>query len=125
MDTKSLNTRKSELIAQQESVLNAAHEAHLKLTDAQEAQFTAATAEIHDIDQTLVRLAAIAKGKAEVNAPTSDLFVAQEARTTKNGKKTFSHEYHDAFWSSIRERKFTMGALNEGTARADTRFQSS
>src|ERR1700685_740170 len=116
MDAKILNKRKLELITQQEAVLNAAMEAKVKLTDVQEAQFAASTAEIHEIDTNLVRMAAIAKGKAEVNSPTSDLFIGQEAKTLKSGKKVFSAEYHKAFWSSIKERNFTMGALNEGTA---------
>jgi HK97 family phage major capsid protein len=115
MDPKSLNTRKSELLDQQTLVLNQAQEAHRKLTDVEEANFTNATAEITSIDTTLARMAQIAKSKAEVAAPTSDLFVAQAAKTTK-GKQTFSRENHDAFWGSIKDRKFTMGALNEGTA---------
>jgi HK97 family phage major capsid protein len=116
MDSKILNTRKNELLDAQTKMLAAAQEAKVKLTDVQETQFNDAVAEIHDIDTNLARMAAIAKGKGEVGAPTSDLFIAQESRTTKSGKRIFSAEYHKAFWNSIQERKFSNAALNEGTS---------
>src|ERR1039458_5804216 len=113
MDPKILNTRKSELLAQQELMLNAAQASKTKLTDAQEAQFANHTAEINTIDQTLVRMAAIEKGKKEVALPTSEVFIPKVA---KSGKKQFSAEYHDAFWAQFKDRNFRNTAnLNEGS----------
>lgn len=109
-----LNTRKSELIANQEKVLRNSLETKVKLTDAQESDYAAATAEIESIDKTVARMNALEKGKREVAAPTSDVFVPQPAKNT-SAKKTFSAEYHKAFWSSIKDRNFTNAALNEGT----------
>jgi HK97 family phage major capsid protein len=116
MDSKILNTRKSELLAAQELMLNQATEAKVKLTDAQEEQFKNHTSEIASIDQTLARMAAIAKGKSEVSLPGSDLFVP----TVKDeAKKVLSAEYCNAFWNMIQTRKFTNAALSEGGTAAD------
>ena len=112
MDTQVLNKRKSELLASQELMLNQAQEAQIKLTDAQEDTFKNATAEVNDIDVTLSRMAAIAKSKAEVNAPTSQL--ALFPKETKSGKKQFSAEYEEAFWNMFKSRNFKNSALGEG-----------
>lgn len=117
-----LNTRKSELIKMQEKMLNAALEAKVKLTDAEESQFTAATAEIADINTKLDRIAAIAKGKQEIGEPTSDLFLSQNASKIRqsSGKVVLSEAYNTAFWSRFNPRadatRIDMAALNEGTS---------
>jgi HK97 family phage major capsid protein len=116
MNSKELNQKKFTLLDMQTKMLDAAQEAHVKLTDVQETQFANAAAEIKDIDTTLTRMAAIAKGKAEVNAPTSDIFVAQESKTLKSGKKIFTSDYYKTFWGSFKDRQFTNAALNEGTS---------
>jgi len=113
MDSKILNTRKSELLASQELMLNQATEAKVKLTDAQEAQFTAATAEITSIDQTIARMKAITAGKLEVGAPTTEVFVP---KAEKVGKQVLSAEYCAAFWNALKTRNFTNAALAESTA---------
>lgn len=116
MDSKILNTRKSELLANQESILNVAQTAARKLTVAEEETFANATAEINSIDLTLVRMAAIEKGKKEVAQPTSDAFVPN---TESRGKKTLSAAYEKAFWNAISTRNFTNAALAEGGTAAD------
>lgn len=116
MDSKILNTRKAELLAHQEQMLNAAQEAKVKLTPAQEEQFANATAEINSIDQTLVRMAAIEKGKKEVALPTSEVFVPN---MDSKRKKSSSPAYTNAFWNMIAKRDFTNAALAEGGTAAD------
>jgi HK97 family phage major capsid protein len=102
MDTQVLNKKKSELLAQQELVLNQAQEAHTKLTDVQEAAFQSATAEIKDIDQTIARMEAIAKSKAQINEPTSTPFIAPTAKAKNNTKVGFSDEYITEFWNHFK-----------------------
>ena len=108
MDTVKLHARKSELLSQQELVLNQCQEAHTKLSEAQEQTFSAATAEIKDIDTTIARMDAIAKSKAEVMLPTSDVFVP--TNTTKTPK--FTDEYRAAFWNYFRNPKNPSPILN-------------
>ena len=110
-----LNTRKSELLSQQELVLNQCQEAHVKLTDVQEAAFTAATAEIKDIDQTIARMDAIAKSKAQISEPTSNPFIAPTPKAKNNKKVAFSDEYISAFWNHFRDpsKGISMAALGE------------
>ena len=50
MDSVIVNTRKNELLTQQELVLNQAQEAKRKLTDVEENTFNDSTAEIANID---------------------------------------------------------------------------
>jgi len=114
-----LNTRKNELLNANEQMLKASIEAKMQLTDAQETSYAAAVKELESLDKTIVRLAAIEKGKKEVTAPTSGAFVTQNSKTLKSGKIIFSNEYHQAFWSQFnpnRSSNFTMGSLNEGTS---------
>jgi HK97 family phage major capsid protein len=110
-----LNTRKSELLSQQELVLNQAQEAKTKLTDTQEAAFTAATAEIKEIDTTLARMDAIAKSKAQINEPTSNPFIAPTPKAKNNSKVGFSDEYISEFWNHFRNpsKGISMAALGE------------
>jgi len=110
-----LNTRKSELLAQQELVLNQAQEAHAKLTDVQEQAFQSATAEIKDIDQTLSRMDAIAKSKAQIQEPTSNPFIAPTAKAKNNAKVGFSDDYIAGFWNYLRDpsKGITMAAMGE------------
>jgi HK97 family phage major capsid protein len=122
MNSQILNTRKAELLASQEKMLNAAAEAKLKLTDEQELTFAAATAEIKDIDSTLARMAAIEKGKSEVGAPTSTLFVPSAGAGTKPKFSNCTAEYASAFWNGIKTRNFTNAALGEGGTAADGSF---
>jgi HK97 family phage major capsid protein len=113
MNSQVLNSRKNELLNAQEAMLNAAQESKSKLTAAQEETFANHTAEITSIDQTLTRMEAIAKGKREVGAPSTEVFVPKE---TKSGKKQFSAEYHEAFWARFKNRNFQNTTnLNEGS----------
>jgi HK97 family phage major capsid protein len=115
MDTKILNTRKSELLSQQELVLNQAQEAHVALTPAQEENFKNATAEITSIDTTLARMEAIAKSKAEVNLPTSNPFIAPTIKAKNNAKVGFSDEYISEFWNHFKNpnKGISMAAMGE------------
>lgn len=115
MNRQELNARKSALLAQQESVLNAAQEQKRKLTDVEEASFSNATNEIKDIDQTLIRFDAIAKGKAEIGAPSSKI-VIPTAKSAKHGKIELSEEYHESFWAGVRGGfRNTVDSLHEGS----------
>jgi HK97 family phage major capsid protein len=112
-DLKILNQRKAELVNTQESMLNAAMEAKVKLTAVQEEQFKNASAELADIEVNLSRFAAIAAAKSQIGAPTSDIIVPTDA---KSGDLRFSAEYHDAFWNRFKTRSFSNTAnLNEGS----------
>lgn len=115
MNPTILNTRKSELLSQQELVLNQCQEAHTKLTDVQEAAFTAATAEIKDIDTTLARMDAIAKSKAQINEPTSNPVIVLTNKAKNNTKVEFSDEYRTEFWNYFKNpnKGISMAALGE------------
>ena len=76
--TEKLNKRKNELLDQQTLVLNQAQELKRKLTDIEEAAFTAASAEITDIETSVARFEAIAKSKSLISLPTSLPVVAAE-----------------------------------------------
>jgi hypothetical protein len=119
MDSKSLNARKDELLSQQEKVLNSAQEARVKLTPAQEEQFTKDTAEINNIGQTLVRMAAIAKGKSEVGRPQAEAVIP--VNTESLDPKKLTPAYNKAFWSALKNRTFnpTNAALGEGGTAGD------
>ena len=113
MTSKELNARKNELLNEQERILNSATEAKRKLTDVEETQFAAHTAEITSIDQTVARFEAIAKGRKEVGAPTTEVFVP---KTSKSGKQVLSAEYCEAFWNMFKNRSFQNTAnLYEGS----------
>jgi HK97 family phage major capsid protein len=122
MNTQILNQRKAELLTSQETMLDAAQKAKVKLTDEQETTFAAATAEIKDIDLSLARMTEIAKGKTEVNAPTSQAFLPFTAAEKKNGKTVLSAAYGKAFWEALKSRNFTNAALGEGGTAADGSF---
>lgn len=116
MDTKALNSRKAELFAAQEAILNAATEQKRKLTDSEETTFKNTTTEIESIDLTLTRFEAINKGRAQVGQPTSEAFVPKN-NLTKDGKRILSAEYCENFWNMFKNRKFHNTAnLNEGTS---------
>ena len=119
LNTQVLNQRKSELLASQEQMLDVAQKAKVKLTDDQELTFAAATAEIKDIDTSIARMATIAKGKAEVESPTSQVFIPNTDTGKKNGKRVLSAEYSKAFWEALKTRNFTNAALGEGGTAAD------
>jgi HK97 family phage major capsid protein len=117
MDSKALNTRKAELLAQQELVLNQAQESKTKLTDAQELTFKDSTTEIASIDVTLARFAAITKGQNEIKLPSTDVFIPKAVAT---GKPVLSAEYRAAFWNKLQNwSSFTNAALSEGGTAAD------
>ena len=93
-NTETMNKRKAELLDAQTLVLNQSMEAKRKLSDAEEATFQASTKEIADIDQNLARFAAIAKSKAEVVVPKSQVVIpGVEMPSTKK----LSAEYKKAF----------------------------
>ena len=120
MNTKDLNKRKNELLDQQTAVLNAASEAKRGLTDTEEANFKAQTAEIDSINTMIARYDAINKNRSEVNQPTSQVEapITAKARETKNAKrKSFSNEYSETFYEnfqSILTGRFQNAALGEG-----------
>jgi HK97 family phage major capsid protein len=95
-----LNARKKELLDAQEKMLNAASEAKVALTPAQEEQFASHTKEIEAINVSLARFEAIAKGKREIGVPKQEVLISGV-----NAKvKTYSNctpEYADAFWKSM------------------------
>jgi HK97 family phage major capsid protein len=111
-----LNKRKSALLDVQEQMLNAATEAKVKLTPAQEEQFKNHTAEIVEIDQTVSRMKTIMQGRTEVGSIVTAPFIA-DVNAEKNGKT--SNEYRKAFWNAMRSRNFTNAALGEGGTAGD------
>lgn len=120
MNTKDLNKRKNELIDQQEAVLNAASEAKRQLTETEEANFKAQTAEIDSINTMIARYDAINKNRAEVGQPTSQIEapITAKALEAKNARrKSFSNEYNDVFYGNFQSMltgRFVNSALGEG-----------
>src|ERR1039458_9749156 len=105
MDSVILNKTKSELYAAQEKTLNSAQESHVKLTASQEEIYANQTAEIAEIDKTLVRMKAIETGKAQISMPTSEIFVPKNTKRF-NAKPDAEYsnctkEYADALWKSV------------------------
>ena len=107
------------MLSQQEKVLNSAQEARVKLTPAQEEQYTKDTAEINDIDQTLVRMAAIAKGKFEVGRPQAAVVIPVNDESVD--PKKLSPEYRKTFWNALKNRNLNPqnAALGEGGTAGD------
>jgi HK97 family phage major capsid protein len=118
-----LQTKRNELIESQDKIMKASLEAHVKLTDVQDKNYDNVMAEVADIDKMIVRMTDLAKRKAEIAKPTSDIFVALDPKNTamKGNKKTFSQEYYNSFWASFGESyknngRFSMTAMDEGTS---------
>lgn len=114
MDRKSLNQRKNELLNKQNAMLTAAESAKRKLTDNEEADFKATELEVADLDQTISRIDAIAKGKSELGQTTTQPVVNVEKKF--GAKKQFSAEYEEAFWNQFKNagRGIYNAALGEG-----------
>src|ERR1039458_2438005 len=111
MNTVELNKEKSTLLGVQETMLNAALEAKVKLTPAQETEFANHTGRIAEIDAIVVKLDAIAKGKREVGEPTTRVYIPTDVEK----KQVLSAEYKAAFWNAIQTRDFSNAALAEAS----------
>ena len=126
MDTKILNSRKKELLDQQEKMLNAASESKRALTTAEEENYTVMVKEIETIDSNLARFNAIAKSKLEISTPTSEVVVPEFGNTKKNFWKASncSAEYSENFWKAFSQNnlKIQNAALGEGGTAADGSF---
>jgi HK97 family phage major capsid protein len=117
MDSKTLQTRKTEIIAAQEKLVLAAMEAKA-WSPAQETEYTNLTNEIKTIDTTIARFDAVAASKKAQSEPGSDVFVPNtDGKSVKN--VVTSKEYNSAFWNYIKNRNFTNDALGEGGTAAD------
>jgi HK97 family phage major capsid protein len=117
-DSKVLNTRKAELLDQQERMLNQAQERKSALTAAEEETYKNFSTEIDSINTTIARMDAIAKGKLQISQPTSTPVILD----FKGDKKKYSNctaEYAKAFWSAMSARNFSNAALGEGGTAAD------
>jgi HK97 family phage major capsid protein len=90
-----------------------------KLTDVEEKTFNDSTAEINNIDQTLVRMDAIAKGKIEVGRPQADVVIPVNDESVD--PKKLSPEYRKAFWNALKNRNLNPqnAALGEGGTAGD------
>lgn len=112
MDTQILNKRKKEILDAQTKMLTNAADLKVSLTAAEEAQFTAFTAELDAITLNLSRYAAIEKGKSEVGAPREAAVIASSVAATKyfaaGGYKnatqltTCTPDYVRGFWQSLK-----------------------
>ena len=111
MNSVELNKKKNELLTAQESMLNSAVEAKMKLTPAQEEQFANMTAEISNIDRAI----AVSAQKSVIANPTTEIV----APTNSEVKRVLSPEYRKAFWNAIQTKNFTNAALGEGGTAAD------
>ena len=99
MDSKMLNLRKKELLDAQERMLNAASDAKVNLTQAEEETFTNQTKEIESINVNLSRIEAIAKGRHEVGIPSQQVLIPDAKETRKYSNCT--PQYADAFWKAM------------------------
>jgi HK97 family phage major capsid protein len=110
MDSKQLNARKNEILNAQEVLLNAAQESK---TAVNEVAFTNLSNELVAVESNITRFEAIAKGRKEVSAPTTEVFVP---KVSKSGKQILSAEYSEAFWNMFKSRNFSNTAnLQEGS----------
>jgi HK97 family phage major capsid protein len=115
-----LNARKKEILDQQEQMLNAASEAKIQLTAAQNETFDNLTKELDATNVSIARHEAIEKGKREVSAPANQIVIP-----TVGDRKKFSNctaEYADAFWKSLSTRFSNTAALGEGGTAANGGF---
>jgi HK97 family phage major capsid protein len=136
MDSKILNARKKEILAQQETMLAKATEAKAPLTDTEEATYSNLTKELDSINVNIARFDAIAKGRCEVGVPQQEVLVPANKGTSKfyalgasRIKTEVTSEYAEAFWNqfsdknghghNLRTGKFDMAALGEGGTAAD------
>ncbi len=99
MDSKTLNLRKKELLDAQERMLNAASDAKVNLTQAEEETFSNQTKEIESINVNLSRIEAIAKGRHEVGIPSQQVLIPDAKETRKYSNCT--PQYADAFWKAM------------------------
>jgi HK97 family phage major capsid protein len=95
-----LNSRKKELLDQQEHMLNAASEAKIALTPAQEEKYASHTKEIEAINVSLARFEAIAKGRHEVGVPQQSVVLADFVPAGPKYSNC-TPEYAKAFWASM------------------------
>jgi len=112
MSKELLNKRKDEVLKQQSDMLAAAVTNKAKFTEAQEAQYSAMSAELDEINTNIARFEAIAKGKAEVGTPREVPEIANTAQKTKffalGGYRaatelpTITDDYVKKFWSSLK-----------------------
>jgi HK97 family phage major capsid protein len=135
MDTKFLNTRKREVLDQQEAMLKSAVESKRDLTDVEKTQFDNFTAELDSINANIARSAAVAKGKIEVATPREAAVITDSAKAKKffavGGYRTptvlsnIDDEYVSKFYKSLKSsaafQNWTIqnAALGEGGTTAD------
>jgi HK97 family phage major capsid protein len=124
MDTKILNSRKKELLDQQEKMLNAASEAKRDLTTVEEESYAVMAKEIESLNTNISRFDAIAKSKSEIVIPSSDIVVPNFKQKSKYSN--CSAEYADNFWNAFSKGQLKNGfqnaALGEGGTAADGSF---
>lgn len=128
---QNLNARKKEILDQQEKMLQAASEAKVQLTAAQNETFETLTKELDATNTSIARIEAINKGKAEVGAPANQIVLPD--MNSVSGKKytNCTSEYASKFWNAlsttgagaIRTGSFSTfsmtAALSEGGTAAD------
>lgn len=134
MDIKVLNSRKKEVLDQQEVMLKSALESKRNLSDVEKAQFDNWTNEVNEINANLDRAKAIAQGKAEVGAPRESAvitdskktrFYAFGGRTSTTALPQVSDEYVAKFYKSLKSSAsfqnwmIQNAALGEGGTTAD------
>ncbi len=133
MDSTILNKRKSEILDQQELMLKKATESKVALTATEEAQFTALTSELDQLNANIARFSAISKGRSEVGAPRQSAIITAKEASKKfyamggyRAATELQPEYGDAFWKALKSGKhgfeafaFQNAALGEGGTTAD------
>lgn len=112
-----LNSRKKEILDQQERMLQAASESKVQLTAVENETFENLTKELDATNSTIARYEAIEKGKREVGVPASQIVIP-----TANESRKFTNctaEYAKNFWNALSTRNFQNAALGEGGTAAD------
>ncbi len=121
-----LNSRKKELIAAQEAILNSASEAKRQLTSEEEASFTKFSNELDATNTSIARYTAIEQGKREVGAPREQIVLADSAAVSRYSNCTA--EYANSFWAELSTNRghnmrtgmfANTAALSEGGTAAD------
>lgn len=127
MDSKILNTRKSEILDQQELMLKKATEAKVALTATEEAQFENYTKELDEINKNLTRFSAISKGRTEVGTPRTSPVISDTTAATKKflaygdtrrgNQIELSEDYAKGFWNALAQGMNAKQALEQFTFR--------
>jgi HK97 family phage major capsid protein len=122
LDPKALHTRNTEILNEQERILNSASEAKRQLAADEEITFANLTKELDANNITIARFAAINKGREVIATPREHAIITSSTSSTATKYSNCTAAYGNAFWNAMKTRSFTNAVLGEGGAAADGGF---